>query len=79
MKKSYYVTFDVSVDYKNLSHACYFSVSDNADVFGLVWWLFVNTYHHDPNNIRLFRFPTKKAWEDSRRDWINSVNLNSLT
>lgn len=70
--KSYYLMFDISVPYSDKNHAVYFSVSDNSDVFGLVW-LFIDAYHRDPNNVRLFRFPTKKSWELSRTHWLNAI------
>ena len=70
MRKSYYMMCDVSVDYKDSGHAVYFSVWENSDILG---W--VTGWKRKNENVRLFRFATKKAWEDSRRMWVDAIAL----
>lgn len=68
--KDYYMMVDVSVDYKDSRHAVYFSVYENSDILG---W--VTGWKRNANDVRLFRFPTKKAWENSRRRWVDAIAL----
>ena len=69
MKKSYYMMMDVN----EKDSEVYFDVPDYSDICG---WIesYVRMGSRDIKNIRLFRFSTKKAWEDSRRANLTYVS-----
>lgn len=69
--KSYYMIFDTSIPYTDTRHVIYFSVSDGSDILGTV----TRWHGHEIKNVRLFRFPTKKQWLDSWREWAHAAKL----
>ena len=51
----------------------FFSARDNGDIFGQVQW-FIKDRGSDPENVRLYRFKTKKQWDTAYDEWLEKIN-----
>lgn len=70
--RSYYLLFDVTVDVHSHKHAYYFSVDDGTDIVGVIEGFMADG--HKIENLRMFRFTTKKLWNSSRDRWANGIS-----
>lgn len=70
----YYLIFDTTKEYSSIYHAQYIQQHINEDILGNVI-AFANRNNTSIEDIRLFAFATKKAYDESYKAWARQVKF----
>lgn len=75
MKHIYFQVFDVSRKYNTAEYAYFGELPINSDLAGQVKCL-ARWNKSSIDDIRLYIYPSKKAWNEVRTEWLKQVKLS---